>query len=155
MAFKVNDDFGNWLAGFADGEGSFLISKSSRGVFCSFRIALHHADEPILREIAGRTGLGRVIVQFSPSQAAPRAMWTVCRKMPTRSRHSAFEQFPLRAKKRRDFEIWARAVREWDRLQVRGNQYSGMERIDYSAMNALRHELRAGRPNRGPKVVLA
>jgi LAGLIDADG endonuclease len=70
----LDPGFGHWLAGFADGEGCFLMGKNGNGtMFCSFRIALHHEDEPILQEIRQQTGLGNVIVQYSPvSSRAPR-----------------------------------------------------------------------------------
>jgi hypothetical protein len=149
----MDNSFGHWLAGFVDGEGSFLITKfgSSGRVHCSFRIALHYKDAPILREIAERTGLGRITMQKCPSQKSAGVQWTVGRKAECLALVELFEKYPLRAKKRRDFEIWARAVRLHNEMS-QGNQHTTPN--DYSEMGALRRELRAGRPNRGPKMVV-
>lgn len=78
MPQDIDDAFGHWLAGFADGEGSFNIAKNGRGArFCSFRLALHSADLPILEEIQQRLGMGTIWTGHPASQYAARASWSV------------------------------------------------------------------------------
>lgn len=148
---ELDDGFGHWLAGFVAGEGSFLILRQVRmrkqglkgaGLVCTFRIALHVNDEPILREAQRRTGLGKVWVGHSPSQTSPCAIWVVQKKADCRKLAEIFQRYPLRAKKARDFDIWCRALDAW--ALVKGGREN-----DWSTMEALRIELSEGRPRRG------
>jgi hypothetical protein len=65
---EIDDGFGHWLAGFADGEGSFNIGHPKRPAApsynCSFSIGLRIDDLPILEEIERRTGIGRLSVHL-------------------------------------------------------------------------------------------
>lgn len=144
----VDEAFGHWLAGFVDGEGCFTIGRNGRGGrWCSLRIALRADDEPILRTIHEQTGLGNVWIQEPPSHKLPTACWSVTDKAGCAALVEMFERYPLRAKKRRDFETWARAVSVWCQMSMKGNgnQHTGMKPLDYSEMNRLDEELRAGR----------
>ena len=117
-AEAVEPDFGNWLAGFVDGEGCFIISQNGQGArFCAFSLSLREDDFPILVEIQQRTGLGNARMQHPRSHRDPFAKWGVSSKVDCLALVGIFERHPLRAKKRRDFEIWAEAVRFWsDRM---------------------------------------
>jgi hypothetical protein len=140
-AASLDPEFGHWLAGFADGEGSFQISKSGSGArYCKFVIALHADDAAILYETAARTGLGLVRIEQSPAMKSPRAAWRVARKAHLEALIGIFEKYPLRAKKRTDFEIWKLAV-----AAVRQGQHE--------LFDQLRLQLRASRRPRGPKAV--
>jgi hypothetical protein len=134
----MDDGFGHWLAGFADGEGCFFIGKNRNGtMFCRFRIALRADDAPILAQAAERTGLGRVLLAAPPSQRTARATWNVGRKAECLVLVELFERYPLRAKKRRDFEVWARAVRYL-------NEHPGaFIALDTGPLEACRSELAA------------
>lgn len=139
----MDSAFGNWLAGFAAGEGCFLIQKNGRGArYCCFTIALHVDDEPILRLCAERTGLGRVTVGHPPSQRGGRVIWHIRAKAECLALVGIFERHPLRAKKREDFEVWAEAVRAWC-----DHEYG-----DWAEIDALRDKLREGRTQRGRKA---
>lgn len=154
----MDDAFGYWLAGFIDGEGCFVIQKNGNGArYCAFRLALHHRDKPILETIAVQTSLGKVWSKHSPSQHSPSAMWTVTRKAQCLDLVDLLEHYPLRAIKRNDFIIWAKAVRAWNRLSMEGhgNQHTGMKKLDYTEMDRLRLKLWEGRPHRGPKPTIA
>lgn len=58
----VDRDFGNWLAGFIDGEGSFYITrdKKRRPYRARFSIALRSDDRPILEECKSKSGIGSI-----------------------------------------------------------------------------------------------
>ena len=116
----VDKSFGHWLAGFADGEGSFGISQPRKSYICKFHISLRLDDADILHECQHRLELGNVgLVKReklrSPNEK-PCARWEVGGKIPCLRLVQIFDEFPLRAKKRRDFEIWREAVIEWNAL---------------------------------------
>lgn len=146
MQQNIDDAFGHWFAGFVDGEGNFdihAIHNTRRTFICRFSIGLRIDDHDILAEIQRRTGLGDIRIHCPP-QGGPRgrtgdqARWTVARKRETAALVEIFNRYPLRAKKRHDFEVWARAVSVW--LEVRNKR-----RHDWSELAALQQELREGR----------
>jgi hypothetical protein len=113
----TDPEFWAWFAGFVDGEGCFGITLSHTGGRSYpqpyFRIAVRADERPILETIRKRLGCGRVRVHTPGS--------------PTSNLQLAFEisavadcqrivevltLHPLRAKKRRDFVTWAKAVAE-------------------------------------------
>lgn len=106
------DGFGHWLAGFADGEGCFYLTRSTDGSHrCQFRLKLRIDDKAILKEIVRRTEIGYVIdVKPPKGQIHAQCEWMVIRKADCIRIVEIFIAFPLRAKKARDFEVWSRAV---------------------------------------------
>lgn len=109
IAELAADGFGHWLAGFMDGEGCFYLTKSTTGSHrCQVRIKLRADDRPILDECVRRTGCGYVV--GVKSKYGPQVEWMVVRKADTARMVDIFRAFVLRAKKRRDFEIWSEAV---------------------------------------------
>jgi len=146
MTVEDSSGFGYWFAGFVDGEGSFNIARNSRGArYCVFRIALSKRDLSILKEIQSRFGFGTLWIGHPASQYSARVAWTVQSKSECLRLVEIFERFPLRTEKRRDFEIWARAVRAHQSVS-RGNKYN---KHDWTAIDNLRNELCSGRPQRG------
>ena len=113
-------DFGNWFAGFTDGEGHFAIQNRGRDNMranykCRFRIQLRDDDRPILEAIHETLGIGsiynRPVYDGNPNvhtssvfqvDALKECVELVC----------LFEKYPLRAKKQQDFAIWKQAVEE-------------------------------------------
>ncbi len=116
-------DFGHWLSGFVDGEGCFRLAHCKekhdptlfRSGFGEFAIALRSDDRPILEQIQSFFGCGYVRdrprfpardggvnpgVSFNVSRVRDLATILV----------PHFEQYPLHAKKSRDFLIWRRGV---------------------------------------------
>ena len=73
----IDRDFGNWFAGFVDGEGCFASQMRQckvprgKGLYESpavlFRIALRADDQTILEEIRDRLGIGSVARSMPPS----------------------------------------------------------------------------------------
>ncbi len=114
----VDAAFGNWLAGFIDGEGCFVVSQNSGrpGYRCSLVVKLRLDDEPILREIQQRTGIGRLSRHKEREPDRHReatATWRVDSRRDCARMVELLDTFPLRAKKARDYEIWRSAVRLW------------------------------------------
>jgi hypothetical protein len=107
----VDPAFGNWLAGFIDGEGSFgIISNGS--LQPRFSLAVRDDDLAIVEEVAARTGIGSVYLTVDGRPGAHGVVqWNVFRKRDQQLLVALLEAFPLRAKKRRDFDVWKVAVR--------------------------------------------
>lgn len=117
----ITVEFGSWFAGFTDGEGSFQIIKRNRrspcaNYECRFSIQLRDDDRPILDEIRNTLGFGTTRDKpFYPGatcNARPLAEFYVCAVKDCAKLAMMFETYPLRAKKRHDFEVWKQAVAE-------------------------------------------
>jgi hypothetical protein len=106
---------GHALAGFVDAEGHFAINANNRGAAwsCSFSIAVRLDDADVLTDLCRVTGLGRVTTKPARRGSRPQAEWRVASKRECLEVMRALRRFPLRARKRRDFEIWADAVGRW------------------------------------------
>ena len=110
------DAFGHWLAGFADGEGCFYLGWMVRRdrlyprPIAYFYITLRSDDRAILESIRSYWGAGSIYGHSHTSKdrnSRPRSSFWVHRAREVGEviiPH--FERHPLRAKKRRDFEIW-------------------------------------------------
>lgn len=113
------DAFGHWLSGFSDGESCFSLyfmkypNQDIRPVVtCKFRITLREDDEPILKQIRDFLGVGTFYYR-EKSPYSRNVQVTYC----VHGMHDLvrviipnFETYPLRAKKRRDFELWKQGV---------------------------------------------
>ena len=120
------DDWGNWFAGFSDGEGCFIIGKfkgkkhSWAQYYCRFVIGLRHDDRPILDDIRGILGIGRLFYSSNDrsnssndrSNSQPSIKFQVSDRKECAEIVDLFEKYPLRAKKQNDFAIWKLAVAE-------------------------------------------
>lgn len=138
------DDLGHWLAGFIDGEGYFGIRQHPKGPFqCVFSLGLRIDDSAILEELHTRTGLGSLYVDRARQRRNPNAeafrVWLIMSKRDCVALIPLLERFPLRSKKRSDFEIWARAVRAWQHVIRNGRNQ------DWSAIRQLKEELELNR----------
>lgn len=107
----VDPAFGHWFSGFVDGEGCFGIYFSTSGRVFLFKIALRADDINILREIHRHLGIGRVQVRHNRSDDNPVGSFII-QSIPE---HCGvliplLRQYPLRSKKREDFEIFAAAT---------------------------------------------
>lgn len=138
----MNEDeqFENWLAGFIDGEGCFKLNQSSTrpgrtNWACTFELSLRADDSDILYVIAERTGLGQVGKLEGVKRGNPKRSWRVTSKAGCLGLVEILDRAPLRAKKRRDYEIWREAVLLWQGMVYgRGNN-------DWSRFFELREQL--------------
>jgi LAGLIDADG endonuclease len=111
----LSDADGHALAGFLDAEGSFAISPHNRGRnwICQMSVAARLDDGGVLTDLCRCTGLGRVYFVRARRTSRPQAVWTIASKRECAELVRILRRFPLRARKRRDFQIWARAVDRW------------------------------------------
>lgn len=119
---EMDQRFGDWLAGFTDGEGCFSVfgptkpgSRSRGGDYgCVFRMLMRFDERPILDEIQRRTGLGTVSDVRGSEVSAPGARWEIHNKADCLALVRLFDCHSLRAKKAQDFALWRIAVLAWN-----------------------------------------
>jgi hypothetical protein len=106
---------GHALAGFVDAEGCFQIRPNNRGRTwsCRMSVALRLDDADVLTDLCRVVGLGRISMKSAQGTSQPQACWNVASKRECAELTRILRTFPLRARKRHDFEIWARAVDRW------------------------------------------
>lgn len=111
-------EWGNWFAGFVDGEGCFFVWKDVNGLRWSprFQLKLRDDDSAILYKLKFGLQVGSV---SSASKASDRArgvnardaiQWNVAGRA-CLDIVFLLNRYPLRTKKQRDFELWSDAVR--------------------------------------------
>lgn len=105
----------SWISGFIDGEGCFLVyvSSSRRIVQCRFTLQVRADDAECLRSTQRYLGgIGRISTHHSPSarRSRPLTRWSITSKQDCAALVAHLERYPLLAKKRKDFEVWKRAV---------------------------------------------
>ncbi len=114
---KIDADFANYMAGFIDGEGCFSVHKKNVNGYetfdCQFSITLREDDKDILLEMQRRmNGIGSFAIR-NTVPGNPQARYCISSKRDCMTLRTILDFFPLRAKKRRDFEIWAHALDAW------------------------------------------
>jgi hypothetical protein len=104
-----------WFAGFADGEGCFYLGPSANGgVQPQFKIGLRADDVSILRELQVEFG-GSISFAIQRKNGREHSLvnWAVAGKVDLARLIAYFDEFPLRAKKARDYAIWREGVRAY------------------------------------------
>jgi LAGLIDADG endonuclease len=106
---------GHALAGFVDAEGCFQIRPNNGGRTwsCTMSLAVRLDDADLVTDLRRVTGLGRVHTKRAHGTSRPQACWSVASKRECAELTAILRDFPLRARKRRDFGIWARGVDRW------------------------------------------
>ena len=101
-----------WVSGFVDGEGCFHVSinkipKMSIGwqVLPEFRIVQHQRDESVLEELQQFFGAGKVVTNHGA-----RKELRIRKLNDLRNVVLFFKQHPLRTKKKKNFEIFAKIL---------------------------------------------
>jgi hypothetical protein len=106
---------GHALAGSLDAEGCFGIrqNNSGRTWVCTMSLAVRLDDGDVLTDLCRSSGLGHVRTKGADRGSRPQAFWRISSKRECLELVRILRRFPLRARKRRDFEIWAEAVERW------------------------------------------
>ena len=101
-----------WVSGFVDGEGCFHVSinkipKMSIGwqVLPEFRIVQHQRDESVLKELQQFFQAGKVVTNHGA-----RKELRIRKLNDLRNVVLFFKQHPLRTKKKKNFEIFAKIL---------------------------------------------
>jgi hypothetical protein len=138
---KIDPAFGHWFAGFADGEGSFLITRVGKSYRCIFNLHLRGDDRPVLEEIHSTLGIGTLwdFPPYGQRGINKTTRWEVIRKQEVIELRDVFLTFPLRAKKANDFAIWSKAVDEWI------THSSRWDNVSWDSMVALKGQLEMSR----------
>ena len=146
----VPPDFGNWLAGFIDGEGCFLIARRTRreGAYPYFspamRLAIRADDRPALELIQATTGIGRLYDHAGGGARNPSSAWAVNRKDDCARLVQILDAHPLRAKKAAEYAVWRKAVLLWGTAEY-GKRAPTRGCADWAPLEALRLELQGVR----------
>lgn len=112
--------FGNWLAGFAAGEGCFSISSRDKERNTTFSITLRDDDGHTLESIQDQLRIGTLQQRAARKQSRPGLSFVVSNKLDCRHLVEELNLFPLRNRKQGDFELWREAVLERER-HLRGH----------------------------------
>jgi hypothetical protein len=121
----IDDPFGYWLSGLADGEGCFRIARSGKRLHPRFGL-LFRADDRALVEMVQQkfNGIGGIHEGKGYSGHNPMVQWEVFDKLGLQVIVEFFGRFPLRSKKAKDFVLWRDAVEAYakkpsDQLVIR------------------------------------
>lgn len=122
---------GHWLAGLSDGESFFRLGTRRRrlerypgriyhGIEFIYGISLRADDGPVLLKVQQILKVGLIGNKHGNGMmrdphtgvlhpANPRLTFRVSKRIDSARVLAAFERFPLRSKKARDFELWRKA----------------------------------------------
>ena len=124
----MDDAFGNWFAGFFDGEGCFQITRTGpHGFTCEAVITLRADDRPILEAIRENVGVGLVLDRRT--RGNPASLWRARSRADCLRVIEVFDRYPLRAKKGTDFATWRSAVTDWAAMTRLGNKPNDWSRV--------------------------
>jgi hypothetical protein len=103
------------LAGFLDAEATFTIHPNNGGSTwgCAMSVSVRLDDGDVLADLCRSSGLGHVCTKRAHRGSRPQASWQIASKRECLELARLLTRFPLRARKRRDSEIWSSAVERW------------------------------------------
>lgn len=111
----VAPPLGGFLAGFIEGEGSFVIARQTRGYGyrCGMSLSVRDDDANLVRDLAEKTRLGTLVRVEGRAGSRPQVRWSVVAKSDCRRLVEVLYAYPLRGRKAAVFAIWAAAVNWW------------------------------------------
>jgi DNA modification methylase len=117
----IDPAFAHWMAGFIDGEGCFSVHKKQvngcETFDCQFTLTLRADDRPILEQMRiALGGIGSIAHRPARNKGGKdrdQSRYCISAKRDCQRLRAVLSAFPLRAKKARDFEIWAQALDAW------------------------------------------
>ena len=146
MGPPIDEAFGNWFAGFVDGEGCFVIRVQRGRHSTAFQLRLREDDIAVLLSIRDHLNLGKIYREWPRRgregyYSKPKALWWVQTKAGCMRLIDIFDRFPLHSKKVQDYVIWREAV-----LEYRSSQPNQVR------LASLKAELEDGRKYTEPTV---
>lgn len=111
---SVADNFGNWFAGFFDGEGTFVVYTrpcTSNSRYSEFRLAvrimLRDDDADVITRIKDNLQVGHVSRNGKRGNTNPTIAW-VCERIEDLAEVIVplFNNYPLYSKKAQEFAVW-------------------------------------------------
>jgi hypothetical protein len=108
-------NFGNYLAGLIDGEGSFGLHLHRQHkhldpmYYPRFNIRMRADETPILRQVQDFLGVGKLYVQNNPDRN-PTVCYQIDNVKDCMNLVEVLDVCPLRAKKSREYAIWRTCV---------------------------------------------
>lgn len=116
----IPSDWANWFAGLCDGEASLTHSTYFNRSHVSPRISIcMQRDDDMLRDVQRVLGVGTFCAtpirnkRKEGTVFKPRGIWCAASAADCRAMCRFFERYPLRSKKRAEFEVWQRLVRAY------------------------------------------
>ena len=109
----LTSDFGHWLAGMADGEGSFALWFHDGGCEPTFNLGQRSDNLALLIKVKEATGLGYIRTSKQYSQKNPMSTWVVRGVPGCVSLINIFRTYPLRGTKAEVFDLWSIAVEQF------------------------------------------
>lgn len=114
---RIPAELGSWIAGLIDGEGCFRVHRHTmrKQYQPTFSLRLRDDDTSILRWVARRTGIGKIVPnKVDPASGSkPGVNWITTTKADCVALVRLLDRCPLRTRKMRDYRIWRRAALYW------------------------------------------
>lgn len=141
--------FGNWFAGFVDGEGCFYINRSTRDTYNpGFRIQLREDDVAIIGTIRQTLGFGSINYHSKRGKTNPSVSYNVKSLPNCQAVIDLLDLHPLRSKKLRDYLVWREAVA--CAQQLGQLPHVSWQKYDWSRLIELKQVLESGRKYQPP-----
>ena len=105
---SLSPEWCSWFAGLVDGEGCFTIRRNrGRWHAAELRVNMRADDVPMMREIKATLGFGRICKkEYHSTYRHPMIEYRVARKRDLLALVRLFDRYPLRSRKRKDYEVW-------------------------------------------------
>jgi len=118
----VTPEFGHWLAGFIDGEGSFIVVNTRSRPPFRFQLCQRYDNGDIVREIHRRTGLGRVCIGKPRGTTRQQIKWSIQKRDDLEALIALLDTYSLRGDKAVEYRAWREGVLLWLKVGHRGRK---------------------------------